>query len=96
MIKVCEPANPAFTNIPTYTLTRQDGAVLNSFFSFDSAFMSIIVSFYSEVGTYDMVLRATLPNGQTAHDLFTIIIKEKPEIIVSESIASKFANLLTN
>ena len=59
---------------------------LDSFLSFDSSKMSIKVAFQSVAGTHALYLRGTLPNGQTIHELFTVIITEKPENIVNSEV----------
>jgi hypothetical protein len=48
--------------------------------------MSIKVAFQSVAGTHALYLRGTLPNGQTIHELFTVIITEKPENIVNSEV----------
>ena len=58
--------------------------------------MSIKVDYYSIIGTYDLLVRGTLPNGQTAHELFTVEISEIPPILIDQEVASKYAALLTN
>jgi hypothetical protein len=58
--------------------------------------MSIKIAFQSVIGTYALYLRGTLPNEQTIHEVFTVIITEKPEIIVNSEVAGVFAQLLTN
>ena len=46
-----------------YTFGREDGAALDPFFSFDIPTMTLNVAFQSAIGTYDLYLRGTLPNG---------------------------------
>jgi hypothetical protein len=72
--KNCDSGNPLYTNVLTYTISRFDGAALNSFFSFDQTYMLLKVGFLNEVGTHELVVRGTLSNGQTAHETFTVII----------------------
>jgi hypothetical protein len=76
--KNCDPANPAHTNVLTYALKRADEAALDSFLSFDASTMAIKVAFQSVAGTYPLYLRGTLPNEQTVHETFTVIITAKP------------------
>jgi hypothetical protein len=76
--KNCDPTNSAHTNVLTYILVRGDGASLDAFLSFDTSMMAIKVAFQSVAGTYPLCLRGTLPNGQTVHEIFTVIISEKP------------------
>jgi hypothetical protein len=88
--KNCDPTNAAHTNVLTYTVGRVDGASLDYFLGFDSSKMAIKVAFQSIAGTYPLFLRGTLPNGQTVHETFTVIISEKPSIIVNSERAGAF------
>ena len=76
--KNCDPANPEHTNVLIYALKRADEAALDSFLSFDTSSMAIKVAFQSVAGTYRLYLRGTLPNEQTVHETFTVIITAKP------------------
>ena len=80
--KNCDPANPAHTATLAYTFGRADGAALDIFLSFDIPTLTIKVAFQSVIGSYDLYLRGTLPNGQTVHETFTVNITEKPAIII--------------
>jgi hypothetical protein len=46
------------------------------------------------MGTFDLILRGTLPNLQTAHETFTVIIVEKPVIVIDEKVSSYYENML--
>jgi hypothetical protein len=94
--KNCDPANPAHTGTLAYTFGRADGAALDPFLSFDIPKMSIKVAFQSVIGSYELYLRGTLPNGQTVHETFRVNITEKPAIIINSRVAGTFAQLLTN
>ena len=94
--KNCDPTNPAHTSTLAYTFGREDGAALDRFFSFDIPTMTLNVAFQSAIGTYDLYLRGTLPNGQAVHETFTVKITEKPAIIINSQVAGAFAQLLTN
>jgi hypothetical protein len=78
----------------TYTLTTESGEALPSFLYFDPQAFSINVAYQSTVGTFDLILRGTLPNQQTAHETFTVIITEKPPKFIDEIISSSFGERL--
>ena len=81
--KNCDPNNPAHSSTLAYTFGREDGGALDPFFSFDIPTMTLKVGFQSLIGTYDLFLRGTLPNGQAMHETFTVKITEKPTIIIN-------------
>ena len=48
------------------------------------------------MGTFNLVVRGTLPNGQTTHELFTVVITEKPPLIVDQEVAQRYAAIVSN
>jgi hypothetical protein len=78
----------------TYSLITQSGGPLPSFLYFDPQAFSINVAFQSSNGTFELILRGTLPNLQTAHENITVIITEKPPIFIDENVSSSFGDRL--
>jgi hypothetical protein len=92
--KTCNPIDSAHTSKLTYALTTESGTILPSFLSFDPQAFSINVAFQSTMGTFDLILRGTLPNQQTTHETFTVIITEKPPIFIDQNVSSSFGDRL--
>jgi hypothetical protein len=92
--KTCDPIDSTHTSKLTYALTTESGEALPSFLSFDPQAFSINVAFQSTMGTFELILRGTLPNLQTTHETFTVIITEKPPIFIDEIISSSFGERL--